>query len=305
MRKGVDLNVPQDVVPGTIHWVSRNNQWYDFIVLPLCDLDAEYDQDASQLTVMVRSNYPDEIEYTISLNGIANTPITLPFKPDQRASVVFTIEKPTQPGSHSFEIVATAKNDQNELTLSKPLVLTSEMTIREYPFPEITEIGYAYRNGNRVPCDGQSGAYATRQDCTSGGVTKQGWGVHPPYIGGIGDTFMQSEPVTLPVGNNVQFSANVGIRDGGDASDGITYKVIVMEDGQETEAASVHHIGNHWEQITADLSHWSGKTIRLLLITDVGPNNDSSADWACWADLKLSGIRESAESKVQSAESGQ
>ena len=286
------IKIPDDAVPGTIHWVVVDNghYWYDFIVLPLCDFDAKYDQDTAQLTVTIRSNFPEEIDYTVSLKGIESMPITVPLKPDQKTAVVFTLEKPTQPGVRNIEIVATAKNDQNELTLSKPLVLTSEMTIREYPMPENFETGYAFRGGNRVPGDNKSGAYATRQGCTSGNVTKQGWGVHPPYIGGVGYTFMQSESILLPKSNNVQLTANVGIRDGGDASDGITYKVVVIADGQETEVTSVHHVGNHWSEITADLSPWSGKNVQLLLITDVGPNDDPSADWGCWADLRLCSI---------------
>ena len=217
---------------------------------------------------------------------------------DQKATIVFELEKPTQPGVSNIEIVATARNAQNELTQSKAFALTSEMTMRQYPFAEVFETGYAYRNGSRVPCDDKSGAYATRQDCTCGGVTKQAWGVHPPYIGGTGYTFMQSEPFTLPTGNNVQFTAQVGIRDGGDTSDGITYKVIAVEGGTETEVASIHHVGNHWAPITADLSRWSGKTVRLLLITDVGPNDNSGADWACIADMQLSGVREELMTKL-------
>ncbi|MCL2120265.1 MAG: hypothetical protein FWH27_17755, partial [Planctomycetaceae bacterium] len=144
-----DINVPQDALPGTIHWLevaprtinwpTGDVLWFDFIVLPLCDLDAKYDNDTTQLTVTVRSNYPGEIDYTISLNGIENTPVTVPLNPDEKAPIEFALEKPSQPGNRKIEIVATAKNDQNELTLAKPFVLASEMVICEYPFHETFE----------------------------------------------------------------------------------------------------------------------------------------------------------------------
>ncbi|MCL2624577.1 MAG: hypothetical protein FWD31_13015, partial [Planctomycetaceae bacterium] len=291
METLVGFKVPQDAVPNTIHWVVGNHQWLDYIVLPLCDLDAEYDQDKSQLTVTVRSNFPKEINYTIALKGVESVPITVPLETDEKQSVVFTLEKPTQPGVRTIEIVATAKNDQNELSQSKTVTLTSEMAIRQYALPEAFETGYAFRGRDRVPMDSRSGANAARQDCTCGGVTKPGWGVHPPYIGGTGYAFMLSEPITLPAGN-MQLTASVGIRDGGDASDGVTYKVIVVDADTETEVASLHHVGNRWSPIAADLSRWSGQSVRLLLIADVGPNNDSTADWGCWADLRLTGIQE-------------
>jgi len=36
--------------------------------------------------------------------------------------------------------------------------------------------------------------------------------------------------------------------------------------------------------VTADLSPFAGKTIRLKLIADVGPNDNSQADWASWGE---------------------
>jgi len=291
--RNAEFNIPENAETSTMHWISHNDQWHDFIVLPLCDLDAEYDQDTAQLTATVRSNYPEEIEYSIVLDGVPAAPKIVSLNPDRKKSLVFDLDKPTQPGTCNIEVIATAHNTQNELALSKPFVLVSEMAIRESSFPEKTfESGYTYRNGDRVSIDSRSGAGATRQDCTSGGVVKVGWDVHPPYIGGVGYVFLLSEPIALPTGRDMQLTASIGIRDGNVGCDGITYKIIVLDAGEETEAASVHHVENKWEQITADLSRWRGKSIRLLFITDVGPNDNPSGDWGCWADFRLSGVRQ-------------
>jgi hypothetical protein len=126
METLVGFHVPEDVVPGTIHWVSGNSNWHDFIVLPLCDLDAEYDNDTAQLTVTIRSNFPQEIDYMITLNGIETPAKTIRLVTDQKTPVVFDLDKPTQPVIRDIEIVATAKNEQNTLTQSKSITLKME-----------------------------------------------------------------------------------------------------------------------------------------------------------------------------------
>ena len=42
-----------------------------------------------------------------------------------------------------------------------------------------------------------------------------------------------------------------------------------------------------WGEMTADLSKWAGQRVRIKLIADVGPKDNSSGDWACWADLRI------------------
>ena len=42
-----------------------------------------------------------------------------------------------------------------------------------------------------------------------------------------------------------------------------------------------------WIPVEIDLSDWSGKTVRLILATDIGPGNDPAYDWAIWKDPTL------------------
>ena len=286
----VGFQVPDDAEPGTIFWRSDKGNWYDFIVLPLCDLGATFDHDTRQLTVDIRGNFPYNADYLITLKGMGDLQQTVSLLPDQPADVVFVIDEIQEPGTRDIAIVANVKDDQNDLTLAKPYRLVTEKRIREDRWSPEFEVGSAIRGGEHQPASETSnGSYARPERVTSGGDARDGWAAHPPYIGGVGYVSMFSEP--LAVRANQQFRAAVGIRDGGDQSDGIAYKVIVVEENNtQTEAASVLHKDRQWAEISADLSPWAGKKVRLLLITDVGPNDNSSADWACWADLRLCGM---------------
>jgi len=107
-------------------------------------------------------------------------------------------------------------------------------------------------------------------------------------VGGVGYVFALYEPVTLAKEPAAAFRALVGKGDGVDLGDGIRYRVAVIdEDGRETTAGERHVARFEWLPIEADLSRWAGRTVRLKLIADVGPADDSTADWACWADLRV------------------
>jgi hypothetical protein len=44
---------------------------------------------------------------------------------------------------------------------------------------------------------------------------------------------------------------------------------------------------HEWLPIQGELSDFAGQTVQIKLITDVGQNDDSSGDWACWADMRI------------------
>jgi hypothetical protein len=51
-------------------------------------------------------------------------------------------------------------------------------------------------------------------------------------------------------------------------------------------------VTNHaWHAIEADLAPWAGQSVRFKLIADVGPRNNSSGDWACWAQPRIENLR--------------
>ena len=135
---------------------------------------------------------------------------------------------------------------------------------------------------------GQTRGYVHHQDELScGGSNREGWAMHPPYMGGTGYVFALTEPVKLPEVPTV-FQCEIGKGDGSDVGDGILFQVAVVEtDGKETLAAERVWDQHAWDAWSVDLSPWAGKTVQLKLIADVGKKDNSSGDWARWASLRL------------------
>jgi hypothetical protein len=96
----------------------------------------------------------------------------------------------------------------------------------------------------------------------------------------------------LPENPPAAFRASVGKASGSDPGDGILFKISVIDDtGRETEVAQTTVQKHEWNPIEADLSRWAGKTIRLKSVTDAGPKDDSSGDWAGWGDMRIESLR--------------
>jgi len=152
--------------------------------------------------------------------------------------------------------------------------------------------GQCLRGQGETGLDGASGALAHPATMDCGGVSRRGLFMHPPYMTGIGYAFALYDPVHLPREPHAAFRCNIGKRDGSDRGDGILLRVaVVTEDGQESTVAEKHWADYAWTPLEADLSRWAGQTVRLKLIADVGRANDSTGDWACWADMKFESLR--------------
>lgn len=130
-------------------------------------------------------------------------------------------------------------------------------------------------------------------DLVVGGISKAGIFMHPPYNGGVGYTWAELSPVTLP-NEPCELHAFVGIKDGGNKSDGVVFKIQALDaNGKPQTLAEQTGVQGEWREIRADLAAFAGKRVRLRLIADVGPNDDSVADWASWGApvLRLSSPR--------------
>ena len=146
--------------------------------------------------------------------------------------------------------------------------------------------GYGFRGGSEMPGNTQTGASFYHTKLTSGGVAKDGIFSHPPYQGGVGYVYGITRPIALP-NEECAFETFIGIKDGGDVSDGVTFSVLVLDEGKEYPLFEEHWAKREWKQVSADLSDFKGKTIRLKFIADVGPNDNSTADWASWGEPRV------------------
>jgi hypothetical protein len=167
--------------------------------------------------------------------------------------------------------------------------------VREYQKTEVrnlTNIPYSWgiclRGGQEEPNEGNSGAiFDPGEDLSVGGVVKRGIFMHPPYAKGVGYTWAISNPIQLPP-DPCEFHCYAGIRDGGDPSDGVwfTVYVITVKD-RRVKVGEITAVQHEWKEFQADLSPFAGKKIRIMLKGDVGPNNNSTADWGSWGEPEI------------------
>jgi len=139
-----------------------------------------------------------------------------------------------------------------------------------------------------MPDTGATGAQCHPDtDLAVGGVSKSGIFMHPPYMGGVGYTWAEFGPITLPAAPS-EFAAFVGIRDGGDPSDGVLFRVEVTDSqGRRHSLGDMLGVQKAWRPFNVDLSPFAGQSVRLRLIADVGPHDNATADWASWGSPVL------------------
>ncbi|MBP5319975.1 MAG: hypothetical protein J6334_03220 [Kiritimatiellae bacterium] len=155
-----------------------------------------------------------------------------------------------------------------------------------FKLPARRALGMAFRGKPEENYRPETGASIHSGTLGCGGVMKPGYFIHPPYRGGVGYAFVRFI-LTLPE-TPLCLTCFVGKQDGGDTGDGILHQIRVRTaDGQETLLAQQLTKERVWVPLSADLSPWAGKRITLDLISDVGPNDDSTTDWGVWGDIKL------------------
>ena len=135
-------------------------------------------------------------------------------------------------------------------------------------------------NGTELPL--QRGGTFRHSQSTLSGVTKPAIHAHPFYQGGSGDTFGEFT-LTLPDSPHIRLEFYIGLWEGSQNSDGISFIVSVQDD----EIFHQHYDQQKWEQVTLDLSPYRDKTVKLRFTTTPGPNGNASWDWAVWGEPKI------------------
>ena len=169
-----------------------------------------------------------------------------------------------------------------------PVSQKASVSSEDIPLPRARWSGMAMRGGAEGPLVGASGALVSGPGAlSSGGVVKRGYMTHPPFKGGTGYV-CSAWRLKLPADASVRFSAQVGMLDGHGRTDGVTFKVVIVEQsGKRTEVASLHNGQVAWKPIAADLGPWRGQLVKLMLVSDCGPANDCTCDWSGWGDVRL------------------
>ena len=277
------FRVPSDAVPGTQLWQQFEDAWIDFLVRPLAETRLELDE-ALRLQVVSHAAHAGTAE--IAFDGQSRTAELIP---GQVLELEFPVSQPSEESVRELPL---------EIRLG-PLACQRRWWLKwEADTRVVAELaagsssGQRLRGGDETGLVADSGAQASTAEMSCGGVSRPGLFMHPPYRGGVGYSFAQFAPLPLPADVPSVFRCQIGKRDGSDAGDGILFRVAVLaEDGRQTVVAERQWIAHAWTPLEADLSPWTGRTVQIKLIADVGPRDDSSGDWACWAELRVESAR--------------
>jgi len=274
--------VPADAKPGTLVWFQAEDAWIDFSIVPLAETSLEVADAALRLSVT--SNASAALDTRVQLAGIERT---ARLEPKKRH--VFTFPLPLkQEEVRQLPLVVTA----NGLRYERAWWLKAEESIAPVPAAiEQFRGGECLRKENERAFAAQTGAHAHWNETACGGVTRRCIFMHPPYMTGPGYTFALLEPADLPKAWPTAFRCLIGKGDGSDPGDGILFRIAVVDaKGRQTIVAEKPWIKHAWTPLEADLSRWQGQRVRIKLIADVGPADNSAGDWAAWADLKLESL---------------
>jgi len=150
--------------------------------------------------------------------------------------------------------------------------------------------GYCTRGGAEMPLSGdlQQGEFRPAR-FHSGAVERQCLFSHPPYGKYRAGYVFAAYSIELP-GEAAAFDFWLGMRSapGIDPTDGATYKVVVLDAaGKAHELFSEHYAAREWKRAEVDLARFAGQGIRLKLIADCGPKDNTTADHTLWGEPRV------------------
>lgn len=284
IRQPHTVTIPADAKPGQRIWQQLDGQWFDFTVVPLADVRATLA--GNLLTLRVSSNLAQQEKYRIEVLGQSKEAALMPRQP---ADVVFDLGPPAEEGAELLAVKLAAGKLIHQVeyglrTVSAPLTLA--------PLAAEFATGTCLRGGQETSDFGETRGHVVTRSVTCGEVSRDAVFMHPPYHGGVGYSFARYDAVALPKDQKAAFRAVVGKSDGSDLGDGILYRLAVVDErGAKTVVAEKTVLRHAWLPIEADLSPWAGQQVRLQLISDVGSQDNSSGDWACWAEMRVESLQ--------------
>ena len=135
---------------------------------------------------------------------------------------------------------------------------------------------------NGVALPRQRGATFRQVEASIAGVQKPAIHAHPPYQGISGDAFGEWT-IPLPESPNICLKFDIGLRDGSEGSDGVTFIVSVEGD----EIFHEHYDAQRWQHFSLDLTRYQKQRITLRFTTTPGPVGNGAWDWAVWGEPKI------------------
>jgi hypothetical protein len=273
------FRVPSDASSGDRLWQRFEDKWIDFTVVPLADMELQLDD---SLILQLTPHLASAQDAKVSLSGSTQTMRLVPERADQLA---FPFDRPETEEVREISLSMVA----GDLAYQRSWWLKAEDGICSIAqLPTAFKTGQCLRGEQEKPLDGTTRASVHWTERTCGEKAKPCLFMHPPYVGGVGYSYALFDPLELPQEPAAALRLQIGKGDGSDPGDGILFRVAVIDSsGKETIVAEKQWIQHAWTPIEAELSAWAGKRVGIKLIADVGPADNSSGDWACWADMRI------------------
>ncbi|NLF16564.1 MAG: hypothetical protein GX595_04810, partial [Lentisphaerae bacterium] len=271
---------PPTARPGERLWAEFEGAWIDFTVVPMTDTALRLEGD--DLVLALRSHLADASEVEVAAFGQTARGA---LQPGRVSEIRLPLGAPTAEDAMLVPVVLRAGDLVQTLECGLR-VLAAPLTVTVLPDGFVAGMGL---RGEPERADfGTTSGHVLRRRTSCGDVAKEAIFMHPPWVGAVGYSFARFEDIALPAALPAAFRAVVGKADGSHLGDGIVYRVVVHDTaGRRTVVAEQAVTAHAWVPIAGDLTPWAGQRVALQLIADVGPADDSSGDWACWADLRI------------------
>ncbi len=306
------VTVPAAVTPGDRLWLRLPLQgsaaeplWLDFIAVEPVEVtlavsggDLAAPGDSLPAAIEARNNTGRPVELSVALTAAPDgrcrpETLVLTLPPGQAGSAAASVTLPWREGSTA--LTARVSTPGGERTFARTFTAAwSEPALLDLTSPAAgCTRGFCARGQAEVA----SGEDAHTEDGSfhpdrmrSGTVEKACLFSHPPYgRHRAGYAFAVFE-VPLPAEPPARFDVAIGMRsaEGISPTDGVTFKVLVIDPaGTAHELFSEHYAARAWKPVSVDLAPYAGQRIRLNLIADCGPQDDTTADHALWGEPRI------------------
>ena len=273
--------VPAATPLGKLWWYHADDGWLDFTVVPLADV-ALHVAGKGSIEVELTPHVAAAVDGTVELGGMRKK---VTFQPEKRQQLRFDL-----PAAGTETVVQLPLQvAAGALELRRTWWLKTEDGIELIArLPNRCDTGQCLRGGHEMPLDAATKAAARWTEFSCGNDRRMCLFAHPPYHGAVGYTYAVFDAIQLPHDRPAAFRCDVGKGDGSDPGDGILFRVVAIDaNGTQTTVAERLWSKHAWTHLDADLTRFRGRRVRLKLVTDVGPKDDSTGDWGCWSDLRI------------------
>lgn len=285
------ITIPPDSRPGTRLWFEREGGHIDFDVLPIAVVRRHIEHSPgapATLVATITTELPNAGEAEIECLGVRRR---IPLSQGKEATARFDVPSPDEPIIRD----ATLRVRIGGRTHIEPCWIMAEyddFRVAALEPEQPSRIGMRLRGKAEEPIRQETRASVAPSpalDC--GRQELPGLAMHPPYAGGTGYAFAEFGPFDIPRAATA-VRAMVGKRNGSDPGDGVLFRIAVIDgQGAETTVAERIQLEHAWAEIAADLAPWAGQSIRIKLIADCGAKDNTSGDWACWANAEIASAK--------------